>query len=106
MINGIVITVNLLGRLNGPVTHTTNQSNTIQILSKDGKLNTVTSQILHTDRTTSRCVKQISISPSVVSLILKGQNTKNSKGHKKATDKEKILSFVQTFDEGYGVSYE
>jgi hypothetical protein len=108
MNSGITITVNLLGSFGEAVKHTTTQSHTAELSSRDGKRMYVNSTILHTDRPRTKCVKQTVIHPNVVASWKKSECPfwESPKDWKKYNPAQKIASFVNRFDEGYGVSYE
>jgi hypothetical protein len=107
--NGIIITTNLPGRIGGSVRHTSTQTVSI-LISKIGSSKPVwiSREILHTDRPYQSCYKKVNISEEVVNDWI--SNTipewSNKKDWMKMSPKQRLISYVSTFDEGFGVTYE
>lgn len=113
MESGILISVNLPGRLGTRVEHTTYQKYTVETLSEKVKGQPqhpiiVTRNILHTNRTPSTCIREMHISPQVLTGWVEGPCPYqiNLKLWKKMTQDQRIAARVALFDEGYGVKYE
>jgi predicted type IV restriction endonuclease len=107
--NGIIITINLPGRIGGSVSHTSTQAMTIEVFkSGNSKPVRITREILHTDRSYQVCYKKTQISEEVVNSWI--SNTipewSNKKDWSKMSSKQRLVSYVSRFDEGYGVNFE
>lgn len=96
----IVIIVNLLGRINGSISHTGTQA----IRGYDRK----TVSIKHTDRGNQECYKRIPISSDVVEFWVSGATPSfvPARDWRRLSRKQRLDAQVSRFDEGYGVSYE
>lgn len=96
----IVITVNLLGRIKGSVSHTGTQA----IRRSDRK----TVEIFHTDRGDQECYKRIPVASEVVDFWVSGSAPSflPARDWRRMTRKQKLDAHVSRFDEGYGVAYE
>ena len=107
MNNGLVITIKLLGRINGSVRHTETQTIRTSTTVK-GKKQFENVKILHTDRGNQECVQKINISPEVVDFWTSNSNPfwVNTRDWKRMNKNQRIESYVARFDEGYGVSFE
>lgn len=105
---GIVITTNLPGRLGAPLKHVTKQVFTVRLLSPAGKVETLTRKILHTNREPLLASRKTIISSSVVSSWERGECPAWAKSQvwRKLNSKQRIAAYVETFNEGFGVSYE
>lgn len=108
MNSGIVISVNLPGRLEGAIKHVSTQTYSVKVFTKEQKILTLTKDILHTDRQPTKCSRKINITPSIVALWVRSECPywMQPKFWKNFSKTEKIQAFVNRFDEGYGVSYE
>lgn len=106
--DGILITVNLPGKLGSRVKHTTKQNYTITVTDKNDRTEAMTRSILHTNRELQSCTREMNISPMVIELWKKAPcpSWANPKTWKKLSGDQKIASFVSSFDIGYGVKYE
>ena len=106
---GIVITVNLLGGVGGCVKHTQKQEVKVDVSSvEDKKPLFITRKITHNDRERSICYRRVKIEESIVKIwensdCPRWERPSNWKIYNK---QKKVESFVKTFDEGFGVSYE
>lgn len=100
---GIIVTTNLLGNLEGVIRHTETQKNVIY-LSKG----VVEKNILHSDRNPTPCVRLTRISSEVASEWVSNEAPGwiNPKKWKTMGKLQRIASYVNTFDEGFGVSFE
>lgn len=100
MTNNIVITINLLGRINGSVSHTETQA----VLDDSRKKVT----ILHNDRGDQSCYKRTSIHSSIVQQWVFGPVPffSTARDWKRLNQTQRIKAYVDRFDEGFGVSYE
>ena len=96
----LIITVNLPGRISGPVKK---HVHTQTVKNSDGK----DVKILHTDRSYTKCYSKVNISSEIVKLWTKDTPVGNisPKQWNRLTDDQKIKMHVQTFDKGFGVSY-
>lgn len=103
ILGNINVTVNLLGNLTGNVKHTTTQVNTVVVLNK-----VITTEILHTDKTPTKCTRNFTISEEVTNSWVSGAcpSWEEPRNWKNYSDVRRLTSYVNQFDEGYGVSYE
>jgi len=108
MESGLLITIYLKGKLSGPVSHTTKQIVKVDVSKKDDKHpKWDTRKILHTDRTETLCYKKLVISEDIVNVwCSECPFWERQPSWKSMKSKQKIESYVNRFDEGYGVSYE
>ena len=99
--NNLIITVNLPGRILGPVKE---QSHTQSV--KDIVTNKFV-KIVHTDRDYAKCYSKINIPSEIVKLWTEDVSPGNisPKNWNKLTKNQKIEMHVMSFDEGFGVSY-
>ena len=106
--NGIVIIINLQGRIGKRVAHSERQSVTYKFTDKEGKTRFETKEIVHNDREQSNCYKRTIISDSILNQWINGPAPSqfSNKLWKKLNSKQKIELYVSLFDEGYGVSFE
>ena len=105
----ITVTVNLKGRLGGPVKHTTRQTYSVKInpiVNKDPLKKT--RKIKHTDREERSCVRKVYLSEEVVTEFQSSEPPYwvNKYNWNKMTRKQRLESYLERFDEGYGYSYE
>ncbi|MGV8961860.1 MAG: hypothetical protein ACOH2V_00500 [Candidatus Saccharimonadaceae bacterium] len=107
-ISAITISVTLPGKLGRRVKHTTKQVFSAHLSSVDGKPELLTRKILHTDREMLPCCRKTHISADVVSFWQKGECPIWSKPQvwRKLNAQQRLISYVGTFDEGFGVSFE
>ena len=102
----IVVTVNLKGNLKGAKRHTTYQNYSVEVGNGKNRL-TLTKDILHTDRGEQEAVRKTNISSDIVdSWLSSAPSWENPKHYKLMTQNQKIKSYLKSFDEGYGVSFE
>ena len=100
MENALIIVVNLLGQLEGCVSHKDTQLYQNPLTKKNVS-------ILHTDRKQNRCYKRINISKTVLNSWTKDCPFWEKPKHwEKLSKQQRINSHVAKFDEGYGVTYE
>lgn len=108
MNNGIIITVNLPGRLEGSVRHTETQTIKTDI-SPEGSRKPIwaTKEITHTDRKQSDCYLKVNISEEVVDSWTGGKPPYHVKARdwQKYGRNKKIAAYVAEFDRGYGVDF-
>ncbi len=105
----ILITVKLQGRINGCVKHTTKQEVKVDISNpKDKFPKFINKKILHTDRGSNPCVKKIKINENILSGWLHGEcpSWEKPSKWKVMNKKQRLESYVNRFDEGFGVSYQ
>jgi len=106
---GILLTINLLGRIGGCVKHTTKQVVTVDVTPMNHKQpEYITRKIKHTDRVATPCVKKLRISSEVVLGWQYGECPAWVKPTvwKSMNKKQRLESHLNRFDEGYGISYE
>lgn len=106
---GILLTINLQGRVIGCVKHTTKQVVTVDVTPIGAKhQELMTRKIKHTDRVASICTKKLRISSDVVLGWQNGECPHWVKPTvwKNMNKKQKLESHLSRFDEGYGISYE
>lgn len=103
MNNGIILTINLPGRIKGSVSHTETQ--TVQVKEKGKYINV---KILHSDREDQTCYQRTTISPEAIAFWQSNHcpSFVHPRDWKKMTKKQRVLAYVNSFDEGLGVSYE
>lgn len=107
--SGIVLTINLKGRISGPVKHTDKQIVTVDIAPLGAKYPEIVSRkIRHNDRIPTSCSRRLKISEEVVETWLHADCPHWEKPHqwKAMTRPQKIQSYLKSFDEGYGINYE
>lgn len=109
MESGILLTVNLQGRVIGCVKHTTKQTVTVDVTPIGIKhTELMTRKIKHSDRIASSCVRKMRISSEVVAYWQSSECPYWSKESqwKNMNKKQRLEAYVKRFDEGFGVSYE
>ena len=105
----VILTINLPGSLKGPVAHTTRQVYTVDVTPLGGKVPLkMTRKIKHTDRSKAECVKRTRISEEVIKGFQSEENPYwvNAYVWKKLNKKQRLESYLERADEGYGYSYE
>ena len=106
--NGLVITVNLTGRIGGSVSHTSSQTVKVDVSSEGSKRAIlVDAEINHTDRPTHNCYRKINISPEVLDswIVNKAPYFVKPQDWQRYDRTRKIIAHVSTFEEGFGVDY-
>lgn len=106
--NGLVITVNLPGRIGGSVSHTSSQTVKVDVSSEGSKRAIlVDANINHTDRPMQDCYRKINISPEVLESWVgnKAPYFVKPQDWQRYDRARKIIAHVSTFDEGFGVDY-
>lgn len=100
----IIIITNLPGQIGGPVKHSKKQNNKIYYSSGSSEVR----KIVHTDRNFTSCHRVLNISEEVVEGWIKGDcpNWVKPSKWKTMSAKQKLLAHVDSFDEGFGVSYQ
>ena len=109
MNNGIIITINLQGRIGGSVAHTETQSMKVNVTTDPKRPLFITKDILHNDRPEHTCYKRVRIQGEVVDSWVNGSSPSfvDAKVWRKLNRPiDKIKLYVATFDEGYGVEFE
>lgn len=108
MDSGIVITVNLPGKIGPRVKHTTKQVYTADVTPLGGKPEHMTRKIKHTNRVNLPAARKINISGEVVQFWQNSDCPFWARPHvwKKLNKTQKLQAYVATFDEGYGATYE
>lgn len=108
MNNGIIITVNLPGRLEGRVSHTETQTVRVQKQKPGQRPYWTNKTILHSDRKETTCYKRTRINEETVNDWVTGSAPFwiRPRDWTRLTRNQKIEAYVVRFDEGYGVSHE
>lgn len=103
MENPIIITVNLLGQISGMVKHTNKQRHTCQ--TSKGPISKV---IKHSDRKEVECTRRTNISSEVVYFWTSDAcpEWEDVRRWKKMNERQRLISHVVRFDEGYGVTFD
>lgn len=109
MNNGIIITIDLPGKIGSSVSHTEKQTVRLDVAKIGSKKPVwINKQILHSDRPYQKCYKKINISSDViqewVSDTVPFWSTK--KEWSGLSENQRLASYIVRFDEGYGVSFE
>lgn len=106
--NGLVITVNLPGRIGGSVSHTSLQTIKSDI-SPAGSKKAVWGnvEINHVDRPIQECYRKINISSEVLESWVGNKPPYFVKANdwRNYSRDRKIVAHVASFDEGFGVDY-
>ena len=104
--SAVSISVNLSGSLLGQVRHTTRQNYSVDVSSGSNKL-IISKDIIHTDREQAECCRVTNIAENVVNEWVKNEAPawEKQKMWKTYSQKKRIASYVDRFDEGYGVSF-
>ena len=106
--NSIILTVYLEGNLEGRIKHVNKQKNTVYYTDKEGNNRSVTKRILFSDRKATYCARQCIISGEVIADWASGKapSWESPRDWKKKNTTQRIYSYVEGFDEGYGVGIE
>jgi len=101
MSNGIVLTVNLIGRLSNPIIKEEN----VQLRHGEHLL---TKHITYLGKEESKCVRKTNISGEVVDGWIGGKSPFFIKEFiwKNMSKTQRLKAWVERFDEGYGVNYQ
>jgi len=101
MNNGIVLTVNLVGRLGANVV----REQDIQIRHGESLL---TKHITYLEKEESKCVRKTNISEEVIAGWVGGKSPFFIKEFiwKNMSKPQRLKAWVERFDEGYGVTYQ
>ena len=105
----ILLTVNLLGSISGPVAHTTYQLHTVDITPLGSKFpKKETRKILHTDRERVPCFRKTHLDSSIVNYYQSDEVPYWSKAAvwKTLSAEQRLKAHLDRFDEGYGIDYE
>lgn len=102
--DGILISVILPGRFKTVKKHNTKQKIRVNYPNKKFEIKS----IKHTDAEIFECRRVTKISDKILSDWIDGDcpSWENPRSWKKMSSKQKIDSYVKTFDEGFGVFYE
>jgi len=109
MNSGIVISINLPGTIGHRSKHTTKQSYTVDVAPIGAKYpDLITRKILHTDPEVLPCSRKMHISPAVIQSWINESSPYWVKPQvwKKLNETQRIEAYIQTYDEGLGVTYE
>lgn len=100
----LTINVYLAGAIGGNVAHTTKQKHTVRL----SKGESMTRTILHTDRDFQECCRVITISDTSLNFWESNETPfwENDRKWKKMTKSQRVTSYLDRFDEGYGYSFE
>ena len=102
----IVITTNLKGNLKGAQKHTSYQTYSVEVGNGKNRL-VITKDILHTDREEQIVTRKTNISSEVVdNWLFNCPSWERPKHWKLMSANQKIKSYIKSFDEGFGVSFE
>lgn len=106
--NGIIININLKGRLEGPVKHVDTEIVRANVAEINQKSFYKDVEINHTSRKESPCIKKCTIDEDTVSFWTSDVVPiwSDQKTWKRLTKDQKLSKYVERFDEGYGVSFE
>lgn len=101
---GIVVVTKLEGRIGGSVKHESLQRHSVQLSGNQ----TMTQNILHTDRSTSPCYRRTHISGDVVRSWITSNcpDWEDKRRWNRMSWKQRLISFIYGFDEGFGVHFE
>ena len=105
----ILLKVHLKGQISGFQKHTDRKIVTVDVTPIGSKHpETVSKNILHTDRVSTECSRNTRISEDAVKNWASAECPFWEKPHvwKTLSRIKKIESFLKRFDEGYGISYE
>ena len=105
----IIVTVNLKGSLGGPVKHTTRQTYSVDVSPIGSKIPLkMTRKIKHTDREEKECVLKVHLSEEVVTGFKSNEPPYwvNKYNWNKMSPEQRLKSYLERFDEGYGYSYD
>jgi hypothetical protein len=101
---GLIITVNLLGTIGGFNKHNSDQLYTFK--SRKGEL--ASGLIKHTDRAELECKKIIRISQEVLQFWQSNEvpEWETERDWKRLSPNQRVWSYVKGLDEGFGIEYE
>ena len=101
---GLIVTINLPGRIGGLTKHVNREKHTIK-MQNDVYISKV---ILHSDRGESTCFKKLNISEEILNMWCSDEvpSWSTNKKWKMLTNEQKVLSYVKGLDEGFGFSLE
>lgn len=102
--SGLILTVNLLGAIDGPKKHVDHQKLTVQL----GPGDSVSRNVLHNNRRPQECTRVTTISSEVVFSWENGDCPiwESPGSWRKMTKAQRLYSYLGAFDEGYGFSFE
>ena len=109
MKNGIIITTYLLGRIGGSVSHTETQAVRTDVSKVNSKKPIWASvDILHSDRPIQKAYRRTRISGELVEEWTSGTVPfwSNKREWSKFTKQQRLVSYVNRYDEGHGVTLE
>jgi len=104
--DSIIVKVNLNGVIGGVVKHTNRQKHTVLLSPEEGS--SMTRMIHHTDRPELECIRTFTVPGNVVTGWTQGDSPfwEEARVWKKMSPVHKVISHVNRFDDGYGVSFE
>jgi len=105
---GLIIFINLPGQIGPMKKHDEKQTFSADVSPIGAKPEILTRKIKHVDRGTQTCMKQLKIAASTVDFWKYGDCPiwADPKIWKKLSPNQRVFAYVQTFDEGYGVTFE
>lgn len=109
MLNGILVTVNLKGIIDGPQKHKDYQTITVDAtpIGPKSKPCIITKAIKHNNRKESECCLKTHITGDVITLwIDKCPSWERSFIWKSMSKTQRLRSHLNRMDEGFGVSYQ
>lgn len=109
MESSVIINVKLKGAIKGCVASVDKQTHYIKVPDPKNKKKTISCirKIIHTDRKETECIRSFTIVGEIVtSWIKECPSWEYLDKWKTMTKKQKIRSYIQSYDEGFGVSYE
>lgn len=106
---GLLLTINLRGAVGGCVKHVDTQTVRIDVAPIGAKNpEYITKKIKHNDRLSSICYKKINIEDDILRFWEKSTcpSWEKPSNWKLLNPRQKVESYLNTFDEGLGISYE
>ena len=101
---GLLVSVPLKGQISGFVQHNSRQKHSVKVSDTEY----VSKMILHTDRKEVPAEKTFTISEEVLEYWLSNNAPEwvSERNWKFFSNHQRIMSYLEGFDEGYGVTYE
>jgi hypothetical protein len=102
--SAMILTINLQGSIGGFEKHKSTQRVTIRL--SDNEI--LTKEFLHTNRKIMECKRVLNVSEEVVEFWSSDgcPDWEDPKRWKKMTASQRLYSHLDTFDEGFGFSFE
>ena len=105
--SSILVTVNLLGKIEGCVAHTNRQRHTVVLSEEFG--GSMTRNIKHTDRNPTVSSRMFTVQGEVVDGWVKADQCpewEEPNNWKKKSVNQRLISHLRRFDEGHGIFFE